>query len=134
MAVELPEDAEGREIPPDTEIPYGENGNECEVHRRKHPVRRTVPQRKRRAVTTDRIAHDASDPHPTPPDSRERPGEDLHAAEARGDPPDPEDPVRAYARDIGGKCVECEPHAGDRTIDMRKGIASRIHGPGGEGR
>ena len=27
MAVELPKDAEGREIPPDTEILYDENGN-----------------------------------------------------------------------------------------------------------
>lgn len=29
MAVELPKDAEGREIPLDTEILYDENGNEC---------------------------------------------------------------------------------------------------------
>lgn len=37
MAVELPEDAEGREIP------YDGNGNGYGVHRYRYPVRRTVP-------------------------------------------------------------------------------------------
>ena len=46
MAVELPKDAEGREIPLDTEILYDENGNEYEVHHYKYPVRRTIPRRK----------------------------------------------------------------------------------------
>lgn len=61
----------------------------------------------------------ASGMHPAEPDSREKPGED---------------PVCAYAHDIGEKCAECKPYAGDRTADMRKGTVPRIHKPGGEGK
>lgn len=43
MAVELPKDAEGREIPLDTEILYDENGNEYEVYYYKYSVRQTIP-------------------------------------------------------------------------------------------
>lgn len=86
-AVELPKDAEGREIPLDTEIPYDENGNGYEVYHCKHPVRRTIPWRKRQVVITDYIVHDVSDLHPTPPDSR-------------GEPP---------MREVGYHCRHCDP-------------------------
>jgi hypothetical protein len=125
---------EGREIPLDTEIPYDENGNEYEVHYHKYSVRRTIPWRKRHVVITDYIVHDVSDLYLTPPDSWEKLGEDLQAVEVCGDSPELEDPVCAYAHNIGKKCAECKLYAGDRTVNMCKDIVSRIHKPRGEGR
>lgn len=69
MAVELPKDAEGREIPLDTEILYDENGNEYEVYYYKYSVRRTIQRRKWQVVIMDYIVHDVSDLYLTPPDS-----------------------------------------------------------------
>lgn len=41
-SVELPKDAEGREIPLDTVVPYGKDGKEIEVSRYQHcPKART---------------------------------------------------------------------------------------------
>lgn len=127
MAVELPKDAEGREIPLDTEILYDENGNECEVYYYKYPVRRTVPRRGRQAVIMDCIAHDAPGLYLTPPDSRGKLDEDLQAVEVCGDSLELEAPVRAYAHNIGKKCAECKLYAGGRTVNMCKGIVPRIH-------
>lgn len=78
MAVELPKDAEGREIPLDTEILYDENGNEYEVHYYEYSVRRTIPQRKWQVVMMDCIVHNVSDLYLTPPDSWEKLEEDLN--------------------------------------------------------
>lgn len=80
MAVELPKDAEGREIL-------------YEVYHYKYPVRRTIQPRKWQVVIMDYIAHDVSDLYLTPPDSWEKLDED---------------PVCAYAHNIGKKCVECK--------------------------
>ena len=122
MAVELPRDAEGREVPPDTETLYGENGDGYEVYYYKYPVRRTAPGRGWQVVVTDYIVHDVSDLYLTPPDSWERLGEDLRAAEVCGDSPGPGDHV----------CAGCKLYAGDCAADMFKDIASRIHKPRGE--
>lgn len=81
--IELPEDAEGHEIPLDTMTLYGEDGNECEVYHYRYPVRQTIPQRKRQVVMMGCIAHDVSDLYLTPPDSLEKLLEDLDRA-ARG--------------------------------------------------
>lgn len=131
MTIELPEDAADREIPLDTEIPYDEDGNEYEVYYCKYPVRQTIPQHKRRVAMTCHIARDRSDIHIAPPDGWEKLDEGLHTVEVCGDSPDLEDPVRAYARDIGGKCAECKLYAGDCTVNMCKGTVSRIHRPRG---
>lgn len=96
--IELPEDAAGREIPLDTEIPYDEDGNEYGVHHYRHSVRQTIPQHKRQVAMTDHIVRDRPAIHIAPPDSRKKPGEDLHAVEVCGDSPDLEDPACAYAR------------------------------------
>ena len=72
MAVELPKDAEGREIPLDTEILYDENGNEYEVYYYKYSVRQTIPRREWQVVMMDYIVHDVSDLYLTPPDSWEK--------------------------------------------------------------
>ena len=121
MAVELPEDAEGREIPLDTEILYDENGNEYEVYHYRYPVRRTIPQRGWQVVMMDYIVHGVSGLHLTPPDSRGKLKEDLKAVEGHGN----------YAHDIGKECAECRLYAGDRTVNMCKDIVSRIHKLGG---
>lgn len=134
MAVELPKDAEGREIPLDTEILYDENGNECEVYYYKYSVRRTIQRRKWQVVIMDYIVHDVSNLYLIPPDSREKPNEDLQAVEVCGDSPELEDPVCAHARNIGKKCAECKPYAGDCTINICKDIVSRIHKLRGEGK
>lgn len=133
-AVELPKDAEGREIPLDTEILYDENGNEYEVYHYKYPVRQTIPRRKRQVVIMDYIVHDVSDLYPTPPDSWEKLDEDLQAVEVCGDSPELEDPVCAYAHNVGKKCAECKPYAGDYIINMCKDIVPRIHKLRGEGK
>ena len=134
MAVELPKDAEGREIPLDTEILYDENGNEYEVYYYKYSVRRTIPRRKWQVVIMDYIVHDVSDLYLTPPDSWEKLDEDLQAVEVCGDYPELEDPVCAYAHNVGKKCAECKLYAGDCTVNMCKDIVSRIHRLRCEGR
>lgn len=134
MAVELPKDAEGREIPLDTEILYDENGNEYEVYYYKYSVRRTIPRRKWQVVIMDYIVHDVSDLYLTPPDSWEKLFEDLKAVEVCGDSPELEDPACAYAHNVGKKCAECKLYAGDCTINMCKDIVFRIHKLRGEGK
>ena len=134
MAVELPKDAEGREIPLDTEILYDENGNEYEVYYYKYSVRQTIPQREWQVVMMDYIVHDVSDLYLTPPDSWEKLKEDLKAVEDYGNSSYLEDPVCAYAHNIGKKCAECKLYAGDCTVNMCKDIVSRIHKLRGEGK
>lgn len=134
MTVELPKDAEGREIPLDTEILYDECGNEYEVYYYKYTVHRTIPWHKWQAVMIDYIVHDVSDLYLTPPDSWEKLDEDLQAVEVCGDSPELEYPVCAYARNIGKKCAECKLYAGDCTVNMCKDIVSRIHKLRGKGK
>lgn len=129
MAVELPKDAEGREIPLDTEILYDETGNGYEVHCYKYSVRRTVPRRKWQAVTMDYIAHDVSDLHLTPPDSWEKLLEDLKAVGDYGNPSHPDDPACRYPNMVGESCGECEFHGrAGRIGEMCADIAYRIRG------
>ena len=42
MNIELPKDADGREIPLDTKVLYDEDGNEYEVYYYKHSVRQSI--------------------------------------------------------------------------------------------
>lgn len=134
MAVELPKDAEGREIPLDTEILYDENGNEYEVYYYKYSVRQTIPQRKWQVVIMDCIVHDVSDLYLTPPDSWEKLNENLQAVEVCGDSPELEDPACAYAHNVGKKCAECKLYAWDCIVNMCKDIVHRIHKLRGEGK
>lgn len=129
MTVKLPKDVAGREIPLDTKVLYDEDGNEYEVYHYKYSVRQTIPQHKWQVVMTDYIVHDCPDIYIAPPDSREKPDEDLHAVEVCGDSPELEDPACAYVRNIGKKCAECKLYAGDCTINMCKDILDRIRKP-----
>lgn len=109
--IELPEDAEGHEIPLDTMTLYDEDGNEYEVHYYTYSVRQTIPQRKWQVVMMDCIAHDVSNLYPTPPDSREKLEEDLsRASEHRF--------TTSYCRyfNTTDRCVNCPIHNDDAPM------------------
>lgn len=83
--IELPKDAEGREIPLDTSVLYDKDGNEHEVDRYYYSVRQTTPERKWDVVMTDNLVHRVSDLYLTTPDSWEKLEEDLGRAAKRDD-------------------------------------------------
>lgn len=127
MAVELPKDAEGREIPLDTEILYDETGNEYEVYYYKYSVRRTIPRRKRQVVIMDYIVHDVSDLYPTPPDSWEKLLEDLKAVEDYGNSSHLDNPACHYLNMVGKSCDKCKFYGRASCIgEMCADIAYRI--------
>lgn len=133
MAVELPKDAEGREIPLDTEILYDENGNEYEVHYYEYPVRQTIPQRKWQVVMMDCIVHDVSDLYLTPPDSWEKLLEDLKAVEDYGNSSYLDSPICHYLNMVGKPCGKCKFYGSGSCIGMMcADIAYRIRELRGE--
>lgn len=134
MSVELPKDAEGREIPLDTEILYDENGNEYEVYYYKYSVRQTIPQRKWQVVMMDCIVHDVSDLYITPPDSWEKLEEDLDRASKKDDAFYTR--VCAYMNQSGDTCNDCRllgSCISNCTDKMLKDVVSRIRKLRGEG-
>lgn len=131
MDIEPPEDADGREVPLDTEVLYDGYGLENPVKSFTYATRTGIW---RVEFTTGTSSFAVSDMHLAEPDSWEKLDEDLRTAETCGDSPDLEDPVCAYAHNIGKKCAECKLYAGDCTANMCKDIASRIHKLRGEGR
>lgn len=141
MAVELPKDAEGREIPLDTEILYDETGNEYEVYHYKYPVRRTIPRRKWQVVIMDYIVHDVSDLYLTPPDSWEKPPEDLKAVEDYGNSSHLDNPTRrnlpnGYRSSHCSRCgykastygdSDCDPEDFTYCPECRAGVVEDGH-------
>lgn len=78
--IELPKDAEGREVPLDTRVLYDEDGNAKEVQRYTYSVRQTIPRRKWDAVMLDSTCRYVSNLYitsPTTPDTWEKLEEDL---------------------------------------------------------
>lgn len=135
MAVELPKDAEGREIPLDTEILYDENGNEYEVYYYKYSVRRTIQQRKWQVVMTDYIVNDVSDLYLTPPDSWEKLLEDLKAVEDYGNSSHLDNPTCHYLNMVGKPCGKCKFYGRASCIgEMCADIAYRIRELRSEGK
>lgn len=135
MNIELPKDADGREIPLDTKVLYDRYGFKNLVKSFMYVIRTdTCTGIWRVKFITGTSLFAVSDMHLTEPDSWEKLDEDLHAVEVCGDSPDLEDPACAYAHNIGKKCVECKLYAGGCTVDMCKDIASRIHKLRGEGK
>lgn len=125
--IELPKDAEGREIPLDTEILYDENGNEYEVYYYKYSVRQTIPQRKWQVVMMDYIVHDVSDLYITPPDSWEKLLEDLKAVEDYGNSSHLDNPTCHYLNMVGKPCGKCKFYGRASCIgEMCADIAYRI--------
>ena len=127
MAVELPKDAEGREIPLDTEILYDETGNEYEVYYCKYPVRRTIPRHGWQVVIMDYIVHDVSDLYLTSPDSWEKLPEDLKAVEDYGNSSHLDNPTCHYLNMVGKSCGKCKFYGRASCIgEMCADIAYRI--------
>lgn len=86
MSVELPKDAEGREIPLDTEILYNEDGKCFKVNRFTYSVVQTIPDLKWGVVFVD-CQYDYCISFyltpPEPPDSWEKLEEDLDRAASK---------------------------------------------------
>ena len=78
MTVELPKDAEGREIPPDVDAPYGKNGNGAEAFRWNCVRGRNSNRTSDIPFVT--VPPYPQDHFPAPPDSWKKPLEDLYAA------------------------------------------------------
>lgn len=131
--IELPKDAEGRDIPLDTMTLYDENGNEYEVYYYKYSVRRTIQQRKWQVVMTDCIVNDVSDLYLTPPDSWEKLLEDLKAVEDYGNSSHIDSLTCHYLNMVGKPCDKCKFYGRASCIgEMCADIAYRIRELRGE--
>lgn len=125
MNIEPPKDADGREVPLDTKVLYDRYGYANDVRLFAYFANSDTWRVRFTRNTSSYFA--VSDMYLDRPDSWEKLDEDLHAVEVCGDSPDLEDPVCAYARNIGKKCAECKLYAGDCTVNMCKDIASRVN-------
>lgn len=77
MSVELPKDAEGREIPLDTKVLYDRHGDVYEVACYVYAVRQTISRRIWDAKMLDGTIRYTTSLYLTPPDSWEKLEEDL---------------------------------------------------------
>lgn len=77
MGVELPKDAEGREIPLDTKVLYNSGGDAYEVACYVYAVRQTISRRIWDAKMLDDTIRYTTSLYLTPPDSWEKLEEDL---------------------------------------------------------
>lgn len=106
MAIELPKDAEGRDIPLDTKVLYDADGNQYEVSRFTYSVLRDYDNWDVVFVTGyDRYA---SETFLKPPDSWEKLKEDLKAVENYGNSSCINNPVCRYTNMVHKPCVECK--------------------------
>ena len=108
MAIELPRDAEGREIPLDTEVLYSEDGRKFEVDYFTYSVRQSIPNLKWGVVFMNCRYDYCSSFYltpPEPPDSWERLEEDLGRAAER-------DVITSQCRyfNTTNRCVSCPIH------------------------
>ena len=132
MSVELPKDAEGREIPLDTKTLYDENGKRFKVNRFTYSVVQTMPGLKWGVVFMDCRYDYCSSFYlapPEPPDSWEKLLEDLgEAGDARYD-----EACAYFHRDKDEDgCISCPGgEDGCARIAMRD-IADRIRKLRGE--
>lgn len=103
MSIELPKDAEGREIPLDTKVLYMEDGTN-------HRVNSFIFNRidAEWSVETHIAIYDTEELYLTPPDSWEKLEEDLDRAVKR-------DAITSQCRyfNTTNRCVNCPIHNGD---------------------
>lgn len=129
MSIELPKDAEGREIPLDTKVLYDRHGDVYEVACYVYAVRQTISRRIRDAKMLDGTIRYTTSLYLTPPDSWEKLEEDL----GRG-----ADALNYEACAYFGKsacdCSSCVADKGEtcERVAMRD-IADRIRKLRGEG-
>lgn len=125
--IELPKDAEGREIPLDTEVLYDECGNEYEVDRYCCSVRQSIPERVCDAVMLDSLTYYTSRLYLRPPDSWEKLLEDLKAVEDYGNSSHIDSPTCHYTHTVGKPCDKCKFYRSRSCIgEMFADIAYRI--------
>lgn len=124
--IELPRDAVGRGIPPDTMVPFDGNGNAYRIVRWAFATEfglKDVRSGSRRAVTDANVELDPEPMYPTPPDSREKPSEDSHGAVEAND-------VRMYLSG-SGICLDraVRNTSGGRSPKALGRIPDRIREP-----
>lgn len=116
MNIELPKDAEGREIPLDTVVMFGGNGNAYNIVRWSYITELNAGDEHANswyAVTKGRAVLDPELMYLTPPDSWEKLEEDLSRASGY----DVISPSCRYF--TAGKCVDCRMRNGT-TCGIRK--------------
>ena len=125
MAIELPKDAEGRDIPLDTKVLYDADGNQYEVSRFTYSVSRDFDNWEVMFVTGyDRYA---SETFLKPPDSWEKLFEDLKAVEDYGNLFYIYSPVCRYTNMVHKPCADCEFYEGKNCVGkMCADIIDRI--------
>lgn len=133
MSIELPRDAEGREIPLDTKVLYGEDGKEFDVNYYKYSVRQTIPRRKWQVVMMNYVVYDCSNLYIAQSDSWEKLEEDLDRASKKDDAF--YTTACAYMNQSTDTCNDCKLR--DCRIDscmgeMFKDVISRIRKLRGE--
>ncbi len=131
MAIELPRDAVGREIPLDTQVLYDEEGNPQDVARFTYSPRNMFLDKRWEVVflsAFDRYASEMYLNPPEPPDSWEKLDEDLDSCSAST-----QYTPCVYFSDSTGDCEKCSADP-DREclVQMIKHIALRIHKLRGE--
>ena len=130
MSIELPKDAEGREIPLDTKVLYNENGKCLKVNRFTYSVVQTMPGLKWGVVFMNCRYDYCSSFYltpPEPPDSWEKLEEDLGRV---ANCCDSSTPTCTYTRQ---PCAVCKFHSSENcTSAMCADIASRIRRLRGE--
>lgn len=135
MAIELPKDAEEREIPLDTTVLYDKDGNEIEVSRYQYypkvgPGYWNLRSVRNKYYRTDEV-------YLTPPDSWEKLEEDLDRALSTPNPDTYASITCGYFDSANVNCAVCERKHGIRsercTDDAWMDIASRIRKLRGDG-
>lgn len=120
MGVELPKDAEGREIPLDTKVLYNSGGDAYEVACYVYAVRQTISRRIWDAKMLDGTIRYTTSLYLTPPDSWEKLEEDLQRITA-----DPTEWFCMYAghdkRDTGchSNCSDCKFFKDNRSCEKQ---------------
>lgn len=130
MAIELPKDAKGREIPLDTNVLYDQDGNPREVARFAYTLLRDCDKWDVIFVNGyDRYASEMLLEPPEPPDTWEKLLEDLDSCSVST-----QYAPCAYFSDSTGSCKKCpaNPHE-ECLVQMVKHITLRIHKLRGEG-
>lgn len=130
MVIELPKDAEGREIPLDTEVLYTENGKRLDVNRFTYSVVQTIPNLKWGVVFMNCSYDYCVSFYLTPPepDSLEKLAEDLDrcSTSTRYVPCEYFDPVN-------DSCEKCHADPNKEClVQMVEHVAQRIHKLKGE--
>ena len=133
MTVELPKDAEGREIPLDVEFLYNANGESVK------PYSFTFNRYdgfgwEMHLVGVQNSVYDPKSFYLTPPDSWEKLLDDLKAVEDYGNSSHLDNPTCHYLNMVGKPCGKCKFYGRPSCIgEMCADIASRIRKLRGEG-